>query len=51
MTAATVAVALAQHFGTTVPQIFTAIGVAGLAASVAIWRTMPRKTGPISSAS
>jgi acyl-[acyl-carrier-protein]-phospholipid O-acyltransferase/long-chain-fatty-acid--[acyl-carrier-protein] ligase len=41
MTAATVAVALLQSAGVTVPMLFALIGVATLVVAVAIWRTMP----------
>jgi acyl-[acyl-carrier-protein]-phospholipid O-acyltransferase/long-chain-fatty-acid--[acyl-carrier-protein] ligase len=41
MTAATVAVALLQKAGATVPMLFLGLGVATLLAAVAIWRTMP----------
>src|SRR5664280_1278756 len=42
MTGATVLVALLQKAGVTVPMLFLGIGVATLAAALAIWRTMPK---------
>jgi hypothetical protein len=42
MTAATVAVALLQKAGATVPMLFLELGVATLLAALAIWRTMPK---------
>jgi hypothetical protein len=42
MTAATVAVAILQKLGVTVPELFLAIGVATLLVAVAIWRTTPK---------
>jgi acyl-[acyl-carrier-protein]-phospholipid O-acyltransferase/long-chain-fatty-acid--[acyl-carrier-protein] ligase len=42
MTAATVAVAILQKLGVTVPELFLEIGVATLLVAVAIWRTMPK---------
>src|SRR4029077_6142036 len=42
MTGATVAVAVTQKFGATVPALFALIGVATLGVAVAIWKTMPR---------
>jgi acyl-[acyl-carrier-protein]-phospholipid O-acyltransferase/long-chain-fatty-acid--[acyl-carrier-protein] ligase len=42
MTAATVAVALLQKAGATVPMLFLGLGVATLLAALAIWRTMPK---------
>jgi MFS family permease len=42
MTGATVAVAIVQKYGVTVPVLFAVIGVATLAVALAIWRTMPR---------
>jgi acyl-[acyl-carrier-protein]-phospholipid O-acyltransferase/long-chain-fatty-acid--[acyl-carrier-protein] ligase len=42
MTGATVAVALLQKAGVTVPQLFLLIGVIGLGAAAAVWRTTPR---------
>ncbi len=42
MTGATVAVAVMQKYGVTVPALFTMIGVATLAVAIAIWRTMPK---------
>ncbi len=44
MTAATVAVALMQKYGVTVPALFAMIGIATLAVAVAIWKTMPKST-------
>jgi acyl-[acyl-carrier-protein]-phospholipid O-acyltransferase/long-chain-fatty-acid--[acyl-carrier-protein] ligase len=41
MTGGTVLVALLQHFGVTVPQLFVLIGALTLVAAVAIRRTMP----------
>jgi MFS family permease len=42
MTGATIAVALMQKYGATVPALFLLIGVATLCVAVAIWRTMPK---------
>lgn len=42
MTAATILVAMLQHFGVTVPVLFIGIGVATLVVALAIWKTMPR---------
>jgi acyl-[acyl-carrier-protein]-phospholipid O-acyltransferase/long-chain-fatty-acid--[acyl-carrier-protein] ligase len=42
MTVATVAVAIMQKFGATVPMLFALIGVATLVVAAAIWRTMPK---------
>lgn len=42
MTGATVAVAVMQKFGVTVPALFAMIGVTTLLAGLAIWRTMPK---------
>jgi acyl-[acyl-carrier-protein]-phospholipid O-acyltransferase/long-chain-fatty-acid--[acyl-carrier-protein] ligase len=42
MTGATVAVAVMQKHGVTVPALFAMIGVTTLGAVVAIWRTMPK---------
>lgn len=42
MTAATVVVALLQHFGVTVPMLFLGIGVTTFMVAAAIWKTMPR---------
>ena len=42
MTGATVAVAIMQKYGVTVPALFTMIGAATLVVALAIWRTMPR---------
>ncbi len=44
MTAATIAVAIMQKLGVTVPALFALIGVATLGVALAIWRTMPRAT-------
>ncbi|HEX3162803.1 MAG TPA: MFS transporter [Pseudolabrys sp.] len=44
MTGATIAVAVMQKFGATVPALFALIGVATLGVAVAIWKTMPRDT-------
>jgi acyl-[acyl-carrier-protein]-phospholipid O-acyltransferase/long-chain-fatty-acid--[acyl-carrier-protein] ligase len=44
MTGATVAVALAQKAGVTLPQLFLTIGAAGLLVAFAVWRTMPADT-------
>jgi acyl-[acyl-carrier-protein]-phospholipid O-acyltransferase/long-chain-fatty-acid--[acyl-carrier-protein] ligase len=41
MTAATVAVAVLQKFGVTVPVLFLGIGAATALVALAIWRTMP----------
>jgi Major Facilitator Superfamily len=41
MTGATVAVAVMQKYGVTVPALFLMIGVATLIVAYAIWRTMP----------
>ncbi len=50
MTGATVAVALLQKAGVTVPQLFLLIGVIGLGVAAAVWRTMPRDVSVTSSA-
>jgi acyl-[acyl-carrier-protein]-phospholipid O-acyltransferase/long-chain-fatty-acid--[acyl-carrier-protein] ligase len=50
MTGATVAVALLQKAGITVPQIFVLIGVIGLGVALAVRRTMPREE-PVTSSS
>jgi len=42
MTGATVAVAIMQKYGATVPALFTMIGVTTLIVAAAIWRTMPK---------
>jgi len=42
MTGATVAVAIAQKFGVTVPALFLTIGAATFVVAAAIWRTMPK---------
>jgi hypothetical protein len=42
MTGATVAVAIMQKYGVTVPALFTMIGVATLVVALSIWRTMPK---------
>ncbi len=42
MTVATVAVAIMQKYGVTVPILFALIGVTTLFVAVAIWRTMPK---------
>jgi acyl-[acyl-carrier-protein]-phospholipid O-acyltransferase/long-chain-fatty-acid--[acyl-carrier-protein] ligase len=42
MTGATVAVAVMQKYGVTVPALFAMIGVATFLVAVAIWRTMPK---------
>jgi Major Facilitator Superfamily len=42
MTGATVAVAVMQKYGATVPALFAGIGVATLLVALAIWKTMPR---------
>ena len=42
MTSATVAVAVMQKYGATVPALFTMIGAATLLVAAAIWRTMPK---------
>lgn len=44
MTGATVAVAIMQKFGVTVPMLFLMIGVATLGVALAIWRTMPKSS-------
>jgi acyl-[acyl-carrier-protein]-phospholipid O-acyltransferase/long-chain-fatty-acid--[acyl-carrier-protein] ligase len=41
MTGATIAVAIMQKYGVTVPVLFAMIGAATLAVALAIWRTMP----------
>jgi acyl-[acyl-carrier-protein]-phospholipid O-acyltransferase/long-chain-fatty-acid--[acyl-carrier-protein] ligase len=46
MTGGTVLVALLQHFGVTVPQLFVLIGALTLVAAVAIRRTMPSESLP-----
>jgi len=42
MTGGTVAVAIMQKFGVTVPALFAVIGAATLVVAAAIWRTMPK---------
>jgi len=42
MTGATVAIALMQKAGATVPLLFLGLGVATLLVALAIWRTMPK---------
>lgn len=42
MTGATIAVAVMQNYGVTLPALFTMIGVATLLVALAIWRTMPK---------
>jgi MFS family permease len=42
MTGATIAVAVMQKYGATVPILFFLIGIATLGAAAAIWRTMPK---------
>jgi acyl-[acyl-carrier-protein]-phospholipid O-acyltransferase/long-chain-fatty-acid--[acyl-carrier-protein] ligase len=42
MTAATIVVAVLQHFGVTVPVLFIIVGAATLAVALAIWWTMPQ---------
>jgi acyl-[acyl-carrier-protein]-phospholipid O-acyltransferase/long-chain-fatty-acid--[acyl-carrier-protein] ligase len=42
MTVATVAVALMQKAGATVPMLFLGLGIATLLVAVAIWKTMPK---------
>jgi acyl-[acyl-carrier-protein]-phospholipid O-acyltransferase/long-chain-fatty-acid--[acyl-carrier-protein] ligase len=42
MTGATVAVAIMQKYGVTVPALFSMIGAATLLVALAIWRTMPK---------
>jgi hypothetical protein len=42
MTGGTVAVALLQSFGATLPMLFAAIGAATLLVAAAIWKTMPK---------
>ncbi len=42
MTGATIAVAIMQKSGVTVPTLFALIGIATLGVAVAIWRTMPK---------
>jgi acyl-[acyl-carrier-protein]-phospholipid O-acyltransferase/long-chain-fatty-acid--[acyl-carrier-protein] ligase len=42
MTVATVAVAIMQKYGATVPALFATIGVATFLVAVAIWRTIPK---------
>ena len=44
MTGATVAVAIMQKYGATVPALFAMIGVMTLVVALAIWRTMPKNT-------
>jgi acyl-[acyl-carrier-protein]-phospholipid O-acyltransferase/long-chain-fatty-acid--[acyl-carrier-protein] ligase len=44
MTAATVVVAVLQHFGVTVPALFIMVGATTLLVALAIWRTMPKTT-------
>jgi acyl-[acyl-carrier-protein]-phospholipid O-acyltransferase/long-chain-fatty-acid--[acyl-carrier-protein] ligase len=42
MTGATIAVAIMQKFGATVPALFALIGLATLGVAFSIWRTMPQ---------
>jgi acyl-[acyl-carrier-protein]-phospholipid O-acyltransferase/long-chain-fatty-acid--[acyl-carrier-protein] ligase len=42
MTAATIVVAILQHFGVTVPVLFIGVGAATLLVAAAIWKTMPQ---------
>lgn len=42
MTGATVAVAVLQKLGVTVPVVFLAVGIAGVGVAAAIWKTMPK---------
>jgi acyl-[acyl-carrier-protein]-phospholipid O-acyltransferase/long-chain-fatty-acid--[acyl-carrier-protein] ligase len=42
MTAGTIAVAMLQHFGVTVPMLFLGIGVTTLTVALAVWKTMPK---------
>jgi acyl-[acyl-carrier-protein]-phospholipid O-acyltransferase/long-chain-fatty-acid--[acyl-carrier-protein] ligase len=42
MTCATIAVAVMQKYGVTVPALFALIGVATLLVAAAIWKTMPK---------
>jgi acyl-[acyl-carrier-protein]-phospholipid O-acyltransferase/long-chain-fatty-acid--[acyl-carrier-protein] ligase len=44
MTGATIAVAIMQKSGATVPALFALIGIATLGVAFAIWRTMPKAT-------
>ena len=44
MTGATIAVAIIQKFGVTVPALFVLIGLATLGVAFAIWQTMPKAT-------
>ena len=44
MTGATVAVAIMQKYGVTVPALFLGIGTATLLVALAIWKTMPKTT-------
>ena len=44
MTGATVAVAIMQKYGITVPALFLMIGVATFLVALAIWKTMPKIT-------
>ncbi len=44
MTGATIAVAIIQKFGVTVPTLFALIGFATLGVAFAIWKTMPKAT-------
>ncbi|HEX5509068.1 MAG TPA: hypothetical protein VFX37_11245, partial [Pseudolabrys sp.] len=42
MTAATIAVAILQKLGVTIPALFLFIGIATFLVALAIWRTMPK---------
>ena len=42
MTAGTIAVAVLQHLGVSLPALFLGIGVATLAVALAVWKTMPQ---------
>ena len=42
MTAGTIAVAMLQYFGVTVPMLFLGIGVTTLTVALAVWKTMPK---------
>lgn len=42
MTGATIIVAVMQHFGVTLPVLFTGLGISSLAVAAAIWKTLPR---------
>ena len=42
MTGGSLLLALAQHFGTTLPALFATMGAATLLVAVAIWKTMPK---------